>query len=160
MNKVRLGCWGCKRFRAKAVTSPVPGLLPNDRTNPGAAFEVVGIDFAGPVRYRKSAKSEGKACLAIFACSLSRAIHLELVQNLETSTLIVCLKKYIARRGRPRVIYTDNGGTFVKTSTWLKQIRKDERVRGFVEEKEITWKFNLSRAPWWGGQFERLTVSL
>ena len=64
------------------VTSPVPGLLPNDRTNPGAAFEVVGIDFAGPVRYRKSAKSEGKAYLAMFACSLSRAIQLELAQNL------------------------------------------------------------------------------
>ena len=56
----------------------------------------------------------------------------------------------------PRVIYTDNGGTFVKTSTWPKQIHKDERVRGFVEEKEITWKFNLTHAPWWGGQFERL----
>ena len=54
------------------------------------------------------------------------------------------------------MIYTDNVGTFVKTSTWLKQIRKDERLRGFLEENEITWKFNLSRAPWWGGQFERL----
>ena len=126
VKKVRLECWGCKRFRARAVTSPVRGLLPNDRTNPGAAFEVVGIDFAGPVRYRKSAKSKGKAYLAIFACSLSRAIHLELVRNLETSTFIVCLKKYIARHGRPRVIYTDNGGTFVKTSTWLKQLRKGE----------------------------------
>ena len=156
VKKVRVECWGCKRFRARAVTSPVPGLLPNDRTNPGAAFEVVCIDFAGPVSYRKSAKSEGKAYLAIFACRLSRAIHLELVRNLETSTFIVCLKKYIARRGRPRVVYTDNGGTFVKTSAWLKQIRKDEGVRGFVEEKEISWKFNLSRAPWWGEQFERL----
>ena len=62
-------------------------------------FEVVGIDFAGPVRYRKSAKSEGKAYLAIFACSLSRATHLELVRNLEMSTCIMCLKKYMARCG-------------------------------------------------------------
>ena len=79
VKKVCLGCWGCKRFRAKAVTSPVPGLLLNDRTNLEAAFEVVGIDFAGPVRYRKSVKSEGKAYLAIFACSLSRAVDIHRV---------------------------------------------------------------------------------
>ena len=23
-------------------------------------------------------------------------------------------------------------------------------------QKSITWQLNLSRAPWWGGQFERL----
>ena len=33
---------------------------------------------------------------------------------------------------------------------------KDERLQGFLEDQEIQWKFNLSRAPWWGGQFERL----
>jgi hypothetical protein len=68
------------------------------------------------LKYKKSAKTEGKAYLAIFACSLSRAIHLELLKNLETPTFLVSLKKYIARRGRPRVIYSDNGGTFVKAN--------------------------------------------
>jgi hypothetical protein len=131
----------------RAATVPVPELLPKDRTNPGTAFGVVGIDFAGPAKYKKMAKTEGKAYLAIFSCSLSRAIHLELLQNLETPTFLVSLKKYIARRGRPRVIYSDNSGTFVKASAWLKQICKDERICGLVEEYEITWKFNLSRAP-------------
>ena len=147
VKKVRGDCWGCKRFRVRAATVPVPGLLPKDRTNPGTAFEVVGIDFAGPVKYKKTAKTEGKAYLAIFACSLSRAIYWELLQNLETPTFLLSLTKYIARRGRPRVIYSDNGGTFVKASEWLKQIRKDERIRGLVEEYEIIWKFNISRAP-------------
>ena len=132
------------------------GQLPDDRTTPGIAFEVIGVDFAGPVRFRKSNKAEGKAYLCIFACSLSRAIHLELLRNLETSTFIMCLKRYIARQGRPRVVYSDNGGAFTKTSKWLEQLRKDEKLRGLMEEYEIKWKFNLSRAPWWGGQFERL----
>lgn len=92
----------------------------------------------------------------IFACSLSRAIHLELIPNLETTTFLPCLKRFIARRGRPRVVYTDNGATFVKASKWLNQVRKDERLQGLLEQYDISWKFNLSRAPWWGGQFERL----
>ena len=25
-----------------------------------------------------------------------------------------------------------------------------------MSNESITWKFNLSKAPWWGGQFERL----
>jgi uncharacterized protein YwbE len=33
---------------------------------------------------------------------------------------------------------------------------KDEKVSGHMARQEIEWRFNLSRAPWWGGQFERL----
>ena len=153
---IRSRCWGCKRFRLTSFTTPVAGQLPEDRTSPGAAFEVIGVDFAGPMKFRKSSKAEGKSYLVIFACSLSRAVHLELLRNLETSTFIVSLKRFIARRGRPRVVYSDNGGAFVKASKWLEQLRKDESLRGFAEEYNIKWKFNLSRAPWWGGQFERL----
>lgn len=77
-------------------------------------------------------------------------------RKLETETFIQSLKRFIARRGRPAVIYSDNGSTFVKAAKWLKQVRKDEQVQGLLQQYDITWKFNLSRAPWWGGQFERL----
>ena len=107
---IRSRCWGCERFRLTSFTTPVAGQLPEDRTSPGAAFEVIGVDFAGPRKFRKSSKAEGKSYLLIFACSLSRAVHLELLRNLETSTFIVSLKRFIARRGRPRVVYSDNGG--------------------------------------------------
>ena len=33
---------------------------------------------------------------------------------------------------------------------------KDEKISGFLTQQRIDWKFNLSHAPWWGGQFERL----
>ena len=152
----RLKCWGCKRFTATPVVKPVAGKLPSDRTTGGAAFEVIGTDFAGPIRYRCSNKCERKSYLVIFSCSLSKAIHLELINNLETTTFLPCLKRLIAPRGRPRTIYSDNGSTFVKASKWLKEVRDDERVRDLLEQYDISLKFNLSRAPWWGGQFERL----
>ena len=132
------------------------GPLPTDRTNGGAAFEVIGTDFAGPIKYKQRKRSEEKAYLAIFTCSLSRAVHLELLSNLKTSNFITSLKRFIARRGRPHVICSDNGGTFIKAVKWLRQLRGDERLQGLLEDCDITWKFNLSRAPWSGGQFEQL----
>ena len=108
------------------------------------------------MKYKEGKKSQGNTYLAIFTCSLSRAVHLELIASLETDNFIACPKQFIARRGRPRVIYSDNGGTFIKAEKWLRQLRDDERLHGLLEQHEIKWKFNLSRAPWWGGQFERL----
>ncbi len=156
VKSIRRDCWGCKRSRATAFAAPPPGQLQEDRTTGETAFEIVGTDFAGPIRYRRAATREGKAYLVIFSCSLSRAVHLEIVPNLETAIFIPCLKRLIARKGRPRVIYSDNGRTFVKAAKWLAQAVKDERLHSHLEEYNITWKFNLSRAPWWGGQFERL----
>ena len=67
-------------------------------------------------------------------------------------------KKLIARRGRPRVIYSDNGGAFVAANKWLRNLRREEKLMWLLEDHEISWRFNLSRAPWWGGQFERLVA--
>ena len=61
----------------------------------------------------------------------------------------------IAHCGRPRVIYSGNGGTFIKAVKWLCQLQGDEHLQGLLEDYNITWRFNLSKAPWCGGQFER-----
>lgn len=39
---------------------------------------------------------------------------------------------------------------------WLSTLQKDENLFNYLATKEIGWKFNMSRAPWWGGFFERL----
>ncbi|XP_078384079.1 uncharacterized protein LOC144666532 [Oculina patagonica] len=149
-------CWGCKRFQAVAQATPPPGLLPTERTEGSGAFEIIGVDFAGPIKYRQSPRVEGKAYLVLYACSLSRAMHLEVLPNQETSTFLGSFKLMVARRGRPAKVYSDNGKTFVGAARWLKQIQRDEKVQSYLSDEGITWSFNLSRAPWWGGQFERL----
>ena len=154
--KIRSKCHGCKRFQAKAFQTPPPGKLPSTRTQGTAPFQVLGVDFAGPIKYQVKGKKEKKAYLALFACSLTRAVHLELVRSLETEDFIMCFKKFIARRGRPELVYSDNGTTFKAAAKWLQKVRKDEQFNNYLAKLEIKWQFNLSRAPWWGGQFERL----
>ena len=53
-------------------------------------------------------------------------------------------------------IYSDNGRTFVGAAKWLETVMADERLNEFLCHQGMKWQFNLSRAPWWGGQFERM----
>ena len=74
-------------------------------------------------------KKERKVNLLLFTCSLSRAIHLEVLPNQTTQELIHAIKRLIARRGRPKVIYSDNTKTFVAASKLIERINKDELMQ-------------------------------
>ena len=79
-----------------------------------------------------------------------------LFPDLTTTEFIHGFKMFIARRGRPKKVYSDNGKTFVGAATWLRKLMKEEQLHNWLAEQRIIWQFNLSRAPWWGGQFERM----
>ena len=102
------------------------------------------------------AETEGKAYIVLYACSLSRALYLELTKTMETQEFISTLKRFIARKGRPEKIYPDNGRTFVGAAKWLRNVMQDERLHDFLAKLNIKWQCNLTKAPWWGGQFERM----
>lgn len=152
---VILTCYGCKRFRARPADTPPPGRLPRCRTEQSTPFAVIGVDFAGPVKYRLRGR-EAKSYVALFSCSLTRAVFLDLLPSLETKEFIKSLKRFIARRGKPSIIYSDNGSTFIAASKWLKCVRKDEELNSFFCNHNISWRFNLSRAPWWGDNLKDL----
>ena len=84
---------------------------------------------------------------------------MELVDDLSTDHFIMALKKFIARRGRPHSIYSDNGSNFVGADNELWKCIKqldEERVQNFCAPKEIEWNFQLPNAPHFGGAWERL----
>ncbi len=66
------------------------------------------------------------------------------------------LKRFIARRRRPEKIYSDNGKTIFAGAKWLRKIMKEEALQNTLARQNIFWQFNLSRAQWSGGQFERV----
>ena len=117
---------------------------------------MIGVDFAGPLKYQAEKKREGKAYILLYACSLTRGIMIDLLPNMTTDEFLLSLKRFIARRGRPERIYPDNAGTFVAAAEWLKLVRSDERFHDYLSKQQIRWQFKLSRAPWWGGQYERI----
>ena len=105
-------CYGCKRHYAVPYPQPKPGPLPKDRSAAAIPFQVIGTDYAGLKYYHIKSKEKYKAYVLLFSCSLSRAVHLELTPNLTTNEFIKRFKRLIARRGRPKTVYSDNAKTF------------------------------------------------
>ena len=133
-----------------------PHHYPKTELKEHVRFKVTGVDFAGPIMYRIKGKQDGKAYIILYACSLSRALYLETLPSQSLGEFLKFLKRFVARRGRPDKIYSDNGSTFVGASKWLKKILKSEALENYLLSRNIRWQFNLSRAPWWGGHYERL----
>ena len=156
VRKMRRKCHGCKRFTVTAYPTPTTSKLPTTRTQGINPYQVIGVDYAGPIRYRKKRGQTGKAYVLLYACSLTRGIYIDLLLSLELTEFILSLKRFIARRGRPDRIYSDNGGTFIGAARWMRIVAREERIQNFLSVHQITWQFNLSRATWWGGQFERM----
>ena len=68
-------------------------------------------------------------------------------------------QRFTARRGLPRKLNSDNGKTFVAAAELIKATTIDEEVQRYLAGVGVEWQFNLERAPWWGGFFERMVKS-
>ena len=94
-----------------------------------------------------------KASIALFSCCSSRALHLELTMDLSVETFIRSLRRFTSRRGVPELITSDKAKTFKAAKKLLNQVFNHPSVRRFCTSERISWKFNVDRAPWWGGGF-------
>ena len=81
-----------------------------------------------------------EVCIALFTCFTTRAIHLEIADHLTTRTLEHIFQKFIAVRGKPESITSDNAPQFI----------------ALAKNCNIKWKFIAAHAPWKGGVYERL----
>ena len=86
----------------------------------------------GPIYYKTKKKNELKAYILLFSCSVTRAVHIELVSNLTTTKFIKSFKRLILRRGKPKIVYSDNAKTFKTGAKWLANINRDQKLRDFL----------------------------
>ena len=153
-------CVICRRFDGKPFQGPPAPPLPAFRVSEAPPFTNTAVDFAGPLYIQnKGVSTSRKVWICLFTCCVTRAVHLELVLDLSAVTFIRCLKRFAARRGLPRKILSDNAKTFKATAKAIDTMLKDQDVKGYLSHVGVEWTFNLEKAPWWGGVFERLIKS-
>lgn len=92
------------------------GNLPSVRCTPSRPFLNSGMDFAGPYTLKNPvgrAPKTYKGYICLFVCMSTKAVHLEAVSSLSTSSFIIALRRFVARRGVPADVFSDNGTNFV-----------------------------------------------
>ena len=149
----------CIRYKLDAYKLPSEPPLPHQRVLQFRPFLHIGVDYFGPIRVQ-GVNEEEKVWVAIFTCMSCRAIHMEVVPDCSTSSFLTCFRRFVARRGLPKLINSDNGKQFVLgskviLSVWS-DLLKNHIVHQLTERQGIEWRFNTEKAPWKGGHFERL----
>lgn len=97
-------------------------------------FTFVGVSCFGPLLVRR-ARSQAKRYGLLFTCLVPRAIHIEVVQSMDTDSFVNSLRRSIARRGIPEMIRSDNGTNFVGGNKELRQAIadwNDEQIYEFL----------------------------
>ena len=117
-------CVPCKKTYAK-TSSQLMGQLPVSRVTPTSPFYHTGADFAGPLMVKRGYTRNRtliKTYVCIFVCMATKAVHIEMVLDLTTERFLAALRRFVARRGCPVNLATDNGSNFVGAEQDLKEM--------------------------------------
>ena len=147
VKKVLSKCVTCKKQEGRAFSAPLTAALPEFRVKQVPAFSKVGVDFAGPLYVKAATGGVRKVYIALFSCCVTRAIHLELVEDLSAKAFRRALRRFAARRGMPTLIVSDDAKTFQATEKALNDLFNHPEVASELDRKKIEWQFNLERAP-------------
>ena len=101
-------CVVCKRLEGRSFAQPPTASLPEFRVKPAPPFSRVGVDFAGPFFVKAKNGQTRKVYNTLFTCCMTRAVYLELVDDLSVETFRRRLRQFIARRGIPVLMVSDN----------------------------------------------------
>ena len=154
-------CIVCRRELAQPSSQQMSALPLERVISGGFAFSHVGLDYFGPFVV-KHGRAEVKRYGCIFTCLNMRAVHIEVADSLSTDSFLQALIRFMARRGQPKLIVSDNGSNFRGADRELRlglQGVAQARVNKFLIEREIEWRFNPPEASHWGGVWERLIRS-
>ena len=111
IKKIAKLCLHCRKMKSKPV-APRMADLPNvwlDCKHP--PFTNKAVTYFGPI-FIKQHWSRLKRWGCLFVCIVTIAIHLELVESMDTDSFINVLKRFISRRGKHNTIKSGCGSNF------------------------------------------------
>ena len=150
-------CPDCQRAHKKPEQQKM-GPLPEERVNFEYIFQRTGLDLMGPFLVKRNGRANHKTWVVIFTCMASRAVHTEIVFNLDASSLLNAINRFTSRRPGLKKLTSDNGSNLRAAAAILKkELRKlNQDLQPGLKKLGITWEFIPPRNPHRGGVWERV----
>jgi hypothetical protein len=92
---------------------------------------------------------------------VTKAMHLEAVEDLSTDTFLAAFQRFVCRRGLPKEVFSDNGTNFIGARSALRDLNllfkktaTQNKIYEYCQAKQIDWKTIPPNAPHFGGLWE------
>lgn len=108
-----------------------PPSLPEEKVDNAPVWTNTGVDYAGPlyIMNKHLSSSEGsttKTYVSLFTCASTRAVHMALVEAASAKQFLHAFRRFISRRGVPKVILSDNAKNFKSSSKEIQNMGRSE----------------------------------
>ena len=127
--------------------------LPPDRAEIGPFFTNEGFDVFGPWTVQTRRTSGGVALNkrwgVVFACLVSRAIHIELLETMDASSFKCTLRRFFSLQGPASKLRCDRRSNFVGAKAELDESLAEmdkQVVEKYRTEQDCEWQFNPPHA--------------
>ena len=163
ISSVLIKCISCRKLRAPLLYQKMADLPKVRLESCQPPFSYVGVDIFGPwevvTRKTRGGAANSKRWGAMFTCLVSRAVHIEVVEEMSSSSFINALRRFEAIRGKVIEYHSDCGTNFVGAVDPLKfnvVNVEDKLVKKHLTSNETTWIFNPPHSSHMGGAWERM----
>ncbi|XP_035855750.1 uncharacterized protein LOC118494762 [Sander lucioperca] len=149
-------CMQCQTWRANPSVPKMADLPPARLRLYKPPFYSTGVDCFGPFTVKIGRRTE-KRWGIIFKCMTTRCVHLDLLESLDVDAFLMSLRRFIARRGKPFELLSDNGTNFVGGARELREAFEAmaPHLKEQLAKQQIAFCFNPPSAPHFGGTWER-----
>ncbi|KAJ8016407.1 hypothetical protein DPEC_G00006900 [Dallia pectoralis] len=149
-------CTDCRRWKSRPVVPKMADLPAARQRLCKPVFYSTGTDCFGPFQVKLGRRLE-KRWGIIFKCLTTRAVHLDILNNLSTDSFLMAFRRFIARRGTPSEIFSDQGTNFRGGEGELHEAFKDlsPDLQAQLAGQKVSFHFNPPASPHFGGVWER-----
>lgn len=149
-------CLDCKKWRGKPMVPRMADLPSSSLRLFKPPFYSTGMDCFGPLMVKVGRRTE-KRWGIVYKCLTTRAVHLDLLYHMDGDSFLMSLRRFVARRGKPYELLSDQGTNFKGGAKELEHTfhQIQPSLRDQLAKEQIRFQFNPPSAPHFGGSWER-----
>ena len=136
--------------------------LPADRVEGTPPFTNINFDIFGPwliqTRKTRGGTIGPKHWGLVFTCLTSRAVHIQVLESVDTSSFIFALRHFFTLWGPASLLRCNQGTNFIGGKSELDEAMKEMeqcRLERYIKDESCEWRFNPPYALHFASAWER-----